>query len=141
MRSIEFEKEYFIAVLTILNYFETVSKNRLLESQARVCIEQEELKLTLVIKTTEGEEERIEKFLDDYTLAVIGEKTLEDEYSDDGYTLRYQTNIFAGMSGSPIFNRAGRLVGINGRTHIDLQTGGSFIFGIPIRKYSEWKNE
>lgn len=50
LRSIEFEQEYFLAGLTILNYFGIVLKQRLPKSQTRVRIEQDNLKITLVIE-------------------------------------------------------------------------------------------
>ena len=78
LRAIEFEQEYFLAGLTILSYFGTVLRNRIPDSKAKVRIEQDNLKVTLIIETSEGQEERIERFLNDYTLAVVGEKRLEE---------------------------------------------------------------
>jgi S1-C subfamily serine protease len=54
----------------------------------------------------------------------------------DGYTLIYTVNALPGMSGGPVLDRRGDLVGIHGRATVDLRTGtvGS-VLGIDINRY------
>ena len=54
----------------------------------------------------------------------------------DGYTLVYTINALPGMSGGPVLDRRGNLVGIHGRAVVDLRTGTvSSVLGIDINRY------
>jgi S1-C subfamily serine protease len=54
----------------------------------------------------------------------------------DGYGLIYTVNALPGMSGGPVLDRRGHLVGIHGRATIDLRTGAiSSVLGIDINRY------
>jgi S1-C subfamily serine protease len=54
----------------------------------------------------------------------------------DGYTLVYTVNALPGMSGGPVLDRWGNLVGINGRATVDLRTGTvNAVLGIDINRY------
>jgi S1-C subfamily serine protease len=54
----------------------------------------------------------------------------------DGYTLVYTINALPGMSGGPVLDRRGNLVGIHGRAIVDLRTGiVSSVLGIDINRY------
>jgi S1-C subfamily serine protease len=54
----------------------------------------------------------------------------------DGYALVYSVNALPGMSGGPILNRRGNLIGINGRATLDLRTGTvNSVLGIDINRY------
>ncbi len=54
----------------------------------------------------------------------------------DGYTLVYTINALPGMSGGPVLDRRGNLVGIHGRAIVDLRTGSvSSVLGIDINRY------
>jgi S1-C subfamily serine protease len=54
----------------------------------------------------------------------------------DGYGLVYSVNALPGMSGGPILDRRGNLIGINGRATIDLRTGTvNSVLGIDINRY------
>jgi S1-C subfamily serine protease len=54
----------------------------------------------------------------------------------DGYTLVYTVNALPGMSGGPVLNDRGNLVGINGRATVDLRTGTvNSVLGIDINRY------
>ena len=54
----------------------------------------------------------------------------------DGYTLVYTINALPGMSGGPVLDRRGNLVGIHGRAIVDLRTGTvSSVLGIDINRY------
>ena len=50
----------------------------------------------------------------------------------DGYELIYSGESVPGMSGSPILNEEAQLIGIYGLTDIDIQTGTSYLYGIPF---------
>jgi hypothetical protein len=61
-----------------------------------------------------------------------------EEPQDGGYTLVYRIGAFPGMSGGPILNEEGKLVGIHGLTKsIALQFGRSTPeeYGIPLQTY------
>lgn len=54
----------------------------------------------------------------------------------DGYALVYTVNALPGMSGGPVLDRRGNLVGINGRATVDLRTGTvNGVLGIDINRY------
>jgi S1-C subfamily serine protease len=54
----------------------------------------------------------------------------------DGYALIYTVNALPGMSGGPILDTRGNLVGINGRATVDLRTGTvNSVLGIDINRY------
>jgi S1-C subfamily serine protease len=54
----------------------------------------------------------------------------------DGYALVYAVNALPGMSGGPILDSRGNLVGINGRATVDLRTGTvNSVLGIDINRY------
>lgn len=82
IRSIEFPPEYHQAGLSILNYFGTILRRRYPNQPVRVRLEQEDLKVTMVIETPKGEREVIEKLLSDYSLVVQG-KMGAGEFTDD----------------------------------------------------------
>ena len=50
----------------------------------------------------------------------------------DGYELIYSGEAVPGMSGSPIINEEGQLIGVYGLTDIDFTTGTSYLYGIPL---------
>lgn len=54
----------------------------------------------------------------------------------DGYALVYTVSALPGMSGGPILDWRGNLVGINGRATVDLRTGTvNSVLGIDIDRY------
>jgi S1-C subfamily serine protease len=54
----------------------------------------------------------------------------------DGYALVYTVSALPGMSGGPVLDRRGNLVGIHGRAMTDLRTGTvSSVLGIDINRY------
>jgi S1-C subfamily serine protease len=54
----------------------------------------------------------------------------------DGYALVYTVNALPGMSGGPVLDSRGNLVGINGRATVDLRTGTvTSVLGIDINRY------
>jgi hypothetical protein len=56
----------------------------------------------------------------------------------NGYGLVYTNVAKPGMSGGPVLNDEGVLIGINGATIPDARTGANDFFGIPI---NIWRRE
>ncbi len=52
-----------------------------------------------------------------------------------GYALAYTVQAFKGMSGGPILDEEGKLVGIHGNAATDLDAGGTATLGIPLKTY------
>lgn len=55
---------------------------------------------------------------------------------ESGYELVYEVAALPGMSGGPILNEQGQVVGINGLAIPDARTGAVSVVGIPINTYS-----
>jgi hypothetical protein len=77
-RCIEFPSEYYQAGLNILNYFGTYLREQYPEEDAKVKIEQNGQIVRLIIETSDGEKEVIEKALEEYQLIVTGQKKPEE---------------------------------------------------------------
>lgn len=58
----------------------------------------------------------------------------------DGYELIFTGRAIPGMSGSPILDNNGRVIGIYGKSEIDGNTGESTLFGIPINTAEKLAN-
>lgn len=71
-KSIEFPPEYYQTGVSILNYFNTILNQKYPNIEASVTIKQEGLNVTMIIETSDGEKEIIEKALTDYGLVVTG---------------------------------------------------------------------
>ena len=82
LRSIEFPPEYRQAGISILNYFSEVLHKKYPKDQVSVTIKQEDLKVTMIIKTADGQKEKIEKELEQYGLVVTRNLTPEEYLSD-----------------------------------------------------------
>ena len=52
--------------------------------------------------------------------------------NQDGYELIYSGEAISGMSGSPVFDNDGILIGIYGQTELEPRTGSPSLYGIPI---------
>ena len=59
------------------------------------------------------------------------------ESNPNGYSLIYSGEPFPGMSGGPVLNSQGLLVGIHGETNVNAVTGGTSNYAIPINLYSQ----
>jgi len=67
----------------------------------------------------------------------------------DGYALNYTNNTLPGMSGGPVLNQRGEVVGIHGRPEGRYQRTGQenvalksgFNLAVPIRAYTAWVNK
>ncbi len=67
---------------------------------------------------------------------LVGNLSGRIDRDRDGYSLVYTVNALPGMSGGPVLDRRGNLVGINGRATVDLRTGlVNSVLGIDINRY------
>ena len=57
--------------------------------------------------------------------------------TENGYSLVYNGEAFPGMSGGPVFDKNGILVGIHGEANINAITGGTSNYAIPINSYKQ----
>ncbi len=81
-RSIEFPPEYHQAGLDILSYFGTYLRKNYPGENAKVKIEQDGLKVTLIIEKEDGDLERIEKALNEYEL-IVSRQYPPEKFIDD----------------------------------------------------------
>ena len=56
--------------------------------------------------------------------------------TENGYSLIYNGEAFPGMSGGPVFNRDGLMIGIHGEANVAF-TGGTSNYAIPINSYQQ----
>jgi S1-C subfamily serine protease len=67
---------------------------------------------------------------------LVGNLSGRIDRPQDGYALVYTVNALPGMSGGPVLDSRGNLVGINGRATVDLRTGTvNSVLGIDINRY------
>ncbi|MCP4108141.1 MAG: toll/interleukin-1 receptor domain-containing protein [Desulfobacteraceae bacterium] len=85
-RFIEFPPEYHQAGISVLNYFGTVLKKKLPGTKATIKIEQDGLKVKMIINPVDGgDKEIIEKTLDEYGLVIMGRMTPEEFTKGDKF--------------------------------------------------------
>ena len=58
-----------------------------------------------------------------------------------GYALTYNNLVRAGMSGGPIINQEGKLIGINGVVRLEDGSQQIVASGIPIQRYWQWRSQ
>lgn len=92
-RCIEFPPEYHQAGLDILNYFGTYLREQYPEENASVRIEQQGLKVRLVIETADGKSETIEKALHEYELIITGAEPPERFANSDKLILELRNEL------------------------------------------------
>jgi S1-C subfamily serine protease len=73
---------------------------------------------------------------------LVGHLSGKIDKPRDGYALVYTVSALPGMSGGPVLDRRGNLVGIHGRAITDLRTGTvSSVLGIDINRYLRARGE
>jgi hypothetical protein len=82
IRTIEFPSEYYHSGITILSYFATVLHHKKLSEDAKISIEQDGRIIRLIIESSSGERELIERTLDTYALVVTGKRSIEELTTD-----------------------------------------------------------
>jgi DNA-binding CsgD family transcriptional regulator len=93
-RIIEFRPEYFQSGITILNYFSTVLQQKNPGSKSIVRIEQEGLKVRLLIIPEKGDEiQIIERTLGEYGLVISGEMKMTDFLTDNMQILALENKL------------------------------------------------
>ena len=92
-RSIEFPSEYHQAGLGILNYFGTVLREKYPDHKAKVKIEQDGLKVRLIIESENGDREIIEKALQEYEMVVRGEAPPEALFESKAKVLELKSEL------------------------------------------------
>ena len=55
--------------------------------------------------------------------------------TENGYSLIYSGEAFPGMSGGPVFNQQGLMIGVHGEANIHALSGGTSNYAIPINSY------
>jgi hypothetical protein len=83
-RCIEFPEEYHQAGVSILSFFGEVLRRQYPENKATVRIEQEGLKVRMVVEPLKGDVKVFEKALDEFGLVIAGKMTPEN-FTDDPY--------------------------------------------------------
>ncbi|MGF1591386.1 MAG: GUN4 domain-containing protein [Pleurocapsa sp.] len=56
---------------------------------------------------------------------------------ENGYSLVYSGEAFPGMSGGPVFNQNGLMIGVHGEANINAISGGTSNYAIPINSYQQ----
>jgi hypothetical protein len=92
-RCIEFPPEYHQAGLGILNFFGTYLREQYPQEEAKIKIIQEGLLVRMVIETTDGKSEVIEKALHEYQLIVTGEASPEKFTQNDKLILELKNEL------------------------------------------------
>ena len=67
-----------------------------------------------------------------FTASLVG---ILPKSTDNGYSLIYSGEAFPGMSGGPVYNQKGLMIGIHGEANINAISGGTSNYGIPINSY------
>ena len=57
--------------------------------------------------------------------------------TENGYSLIYNGEAFPGMSGGPVFNKNGVMIGVHGEANIHALSGGTSNYAIPINSYKQ----
>lgn len=92
-RCIEFPPEYHQAGLDILNYFGTYLREQYPEEKATVKIEQKGLNVRLIVETSDGRCDVVEKALHEYELIITGEEPPEKFSNNDKLILELRNEI------------------------------------------------
>ncbi|MDY6986952.1 MAG: response regulator [Thermodesulfobacteriota bacterium] len=93
VRSIEFEPQYHQSGISILSYFGTILTKKYPDKEVKIRIEQDGLKVTMIIETLEGDKEVIEKTLMDYGLVITGKMPPETLIDDPLTVLELRSEL------------------------------------------------
>jgi hypothetical protein len=92
-RCIEFPPEYHQAGLSILNYFGVFLRENYPERDAKVKIEQHGLSVRMIVETSDGDMEVVEKALHDYELVMSGKVQPEAISQNDKVVLDLKNEL------------------------------------------------
>ncbi len=92
-RTIEFKPEQTQAGLSILSYFSKVVKQKYPKSEVKVKIAQDNDLVSMEIRTTEGEIEKVQHTLDQYGQVVLGRITPESFLSDPLHVMELKNKL------------------------------------------------
>jgi hypothetical protein len=92
-RSIEFAPQYHQAGIGILSYFGTVLREKYPEHNAKVRIEQDGLRVRLIIESENGDKEVIEKALQEYEMVVRGESDPSEFFASKALVLELKNEL------------------------------------------------
>ncbi|GAF05575.1 hypothetical protein [Saccharicrinis fermentans] len=93
-RTIEFKPEYLQSGITILNYFSTVLQQKEPKSNSIVRIEQEGLKVRLMVIPENGDDiQVIERTLEEYGLVISGKLKITDFLTDNMQILELEQKL------------------------------------------------
>lgn len=67
-----------------------------------------------------------------FTASLVG---ILPKATENGYSIIYSGEAFPGMSGGPVFNQEGLMIGVHGEANINAISGGTSNYGIPINSY------
>lgn len=77
------------------------------------------------------EDNRYYRFFTANLVGVLSKST------ENGYSLIYSGEAFPGMSGGPVFNKEGLMIGVHGEANVHALSGGTSNYAIPIERYQE----
>lgn len=75
------------------------------------------------------EDNRYYRFFTANLVGVLSKST------ENGYSLIYSGEAFPGMSGGPVFNKEGLVIGVHGEANVHALSGGTSNYAIPIERY------
>jgi hypothetical protein len=92
-RSIEFPPEFYQAGINILSFFGTYIRDQYPSENAKVKIEQDGNMVRLVVETTDGKTEVVEKALEEYQLIVSGKEPAEKFTTNEKLILELKQEV------------------------------------------------
>ena len=93
VKALEFPPECFQAGISILSYFGTILHEKYPEKSAKIRIEQDNFKVTLIISTVEGDSEIIEAAFADFGNVISGRMSPEQFLSDPLHVLALKNKL------------------------------------------------
>jgi hypothetical protein len=93
VRALEFPPEYQQAAMGILSYFSEIVTQKYPAIPVKIQLEQDGLLIRMVITTPEGESDKIEHLLNDYTSVVRGRKMADELIHDPLALMKLQHKL------------------------------------------------